>query len=171
MGMFDTIIGDLECPQCRKTREREIQTHRGPSLMETYYIGDTIEPFYFGNYWFEEEWYCVDCYKRDREKDENVKPHWYKAYVHCINGLIIQVSKARGEEEPLPDWTLIHKISRDRHNYRSTLLRIDDMIQGLTHREEGEAPFNLGQKTVDEVLERIREYIAGALSGEPPGMF
>lgn len=26
--------------------------------METYYIGDTLEPFYLGDYWFEEEWYC-----------------------------------------------------------------------------------------------------------------
>ncbi len=56
MGMFDTIMAELECPYCKQIEEREIQTKRGPSLMETYYVGDTIEPFFFGDYWFEEEW-------------------------------------------------------------------------------------------------------------------
>lgn len=171
--MFDTIIGELECPQCGKIKEREIQIHRGPSLLETYYIGDTIEPFYFGDYWFEEEWYCIDCYKTAREKDENAKPDWQKAYVRCINGMIVEVSNAELKEETLPDWTLIHKISRDRHNYRSTLLRIDGMIKSFSHRKKEETPFLLDTalKTADEVLEKIQEYIAGALSGKPPGLF
>jgi len=42
MGMFDTIMAELECPDCKQIEEREIQTKRGPSLMETYYVGDTI---------------------------------------------------------------------------------------------------------------------------------
>jgi hypothetical protein len=40
MGMFDTIIGELECPRCGKTKEREIQIHGGPCLQDTYYTGD-----------------------------------------------------------------------------------------------------------------------------------
>ena len=66
MGMFDTIIGELECPECKGVREREIQTHRGPCEMGTYYIGDTLEPFYFGDYWFDEVIICTriqcSCY-------------------------------------------------------------------------------------------------------------
>jgi hypothetical protein len=82
MGMFDTIIEEIECPHCRQTRAREIQAKLGPCLLETYYLGDTIEPFFFGDYWFEEEWHCEDCHKRDREKDENAKFAWHKVYVH-----------------------------------------------------------------------------------------
>jgi len=173
MGMFDTIIGKIECPDCRQTKEREIQTKRGPCLMETYHLGDTVEPFFFGDYWFEEEWYCVDCHKRAREKDENAKIDWHKVYVHCINGLIVGISNARGEEEKLPDWTLIHKISRDRHNYRNLLLKIDGTIKNFRRRKEGEThfPFDIGPKTTDELFERIQEDIGGVLKGKSPGFF
>ena len=172
MGMFDTIIGELECPQCGKTKERELQTHRGPCLLDTYYLGDTIEPFYFGDYRFEEEWYCRDCYQSAREKDENAKPDWQKAYVRCINGMIVEVSMNKVEDETLPDWSLLHKISRDRHNYRSNLLKIDGMIQRFTqlNGKETHFLFDEGFKTADQVLEKIQEVIAGALSGEPPGL-
>jgi hypothetical protein len=173
MGMFDTIIGEIECPECRQTKEREIQTKRGPCLMETYHLGDTIEPFFFGDYWFEEEWYCEDCHKRAREKDENAKIDWHKVYVHCINGLIVGISNARGEEEKLPDWTLIHRISRDRHNYRNLLLKIDGTIRNFRGRKDGEThfPFDIGPKTTDELFERIQEDIAGVLKGKSPGFF
>jgi len=173
MGMFDTIIGEIECPECRQTKEREIQTKRGPCLMETYHPGDTIEPFFFGDYWFEEEWYCGDCHKRARETDENVKIDWHKVYVHCINGLIVGISNARGEEEKLPDWTLIHRISRDRHNYRNLLLKIDGKIRNFRERKEGEAHFlfDIGPKTTDELFERIQEDIGEVLKGKSPGFF
>jgi hypothetical protein len=173
MGLFDTIIGELECPHCKGIREREIQTKRGPCLMETYYIGDTVEPFYFGDYWFEEEWHCEDCYRRDREKDENAKPDWHKAYVHCINGLIVEISISRTEDRNLPDWDLIHRVSRDRHNYRGCLLKIDGMIKNFRSRKEEKIrfPFDIGPKTTDELFERIQADIAGILGGESPGFF
>ena len=173
MGMFDTIMAELECPQCGKTGVQEIQTHRGPCLMELYYTGDTIEPFYFGDYQFEEEWYCRDCYRASREKGEKAKPYWHKAYVHCMNGMIVEVSNNKAEVETFPDWPLIHQISRDRHNYRSTLLKIDNMIHSFLRRkkEETPLPFDIGPKNMDELLDNIRENIAGALKGESPGMF
>jgi hypothetical protein len=173
MGMFDTIIGEIKCPDCEQTKEREIQTKRGSCLMETYALGDTIEPFYFGDYWFEEQWYCVDCHKRAREKDENAKIDWHKVYVHCINGLIVGISNARSEEEKLPNWTLIHKISRDRHNYRNLLSKIDGTIKNFMGRKEGEPrfPFDIGPKTTDELFERMQEEIAHVLKGESPGLF
>jgi hypothetical protein len=173
MGLFDSIIEALECPDCGQTKEREIQTKRGDCIMATYRVGDTIEPFYFGDYWFEEEWYCTDCYRRARERDESARPDWHKAYVHCINGLIVGVSKVREEEDKLPDWDLIHRISRDRHNYRTVLLRIDGLIKNFRSRKEGEKrfPFDIGPKTTDELFERILDDIAGALKGESPGLF
>ena len=173
MGMFDTIIGELECPECKGIREREIQTKSGPGLMETYYIGDTVEPFYFGDYWFEEEWHCQDCYRGAREKDEDAKPDWHKAYVHCINGLIVEISISRTEDRKLPDWDLIHRVSRDRHNYRELLLRIDGMIKNFQSRkvEETRFPISIGPKTMDELFERIQEDITGVMRGESPGLF
>jgi hypothetical protein len=173
MGMFDTIIAEIECPECRQTKEREIQTKRGPCLMETYHLGDTIEPFFFGDYWFEEEWYCGDCQRRAREKDENAKIDWRKVYVHCINGLIVGISNARREEEKLPDWTLIRRISRDRHNYRNLLLKIDGTIRNFRGRKDGEAhfPFDIGPKTTDELFERIQEDIGEVLKGKSLGFF
>jgi hypothetical protein len=141
--------------------------------METYRLGDTIEPFYFGDYWFEEEWYCADCRKRPRERDEHSKLGGHKVYVHCVNGLIVGISNVRDEEEKLPDWTLIHKISRDRHNYRNLLSKIDGTIRNFKSRKEGEPrfPFDLGPKTTDELFERIQEEIAHVLKGESPGLF
>jgi|GEM_PF-3108815 len=182
MGMFDSIIGELECPQCKGVREREIQTKRGPCLMETYYLGDTIEPFYFGDYWFEEEWQCQDCYQRAREKDQDAEREWHKAYVHCINGLIVEISLSRREDRSLPDWDLIHEISKDRHHYRSLLFKIDGMIKSFRRRKEPveglEAEpektrflFDFGPKTMDELFDRIEEDIAGVLKGESPGFF
>jgi hypothetical protein len=173
MGMFDTIIGEIECPDCKQTKEREIQTKRGPRLMETYHLGDTIEPFFFGDYWFEEEWSCEDCHRSAREKDEKAKFDWHKIYIHCLNGLIVDISNARREEEKLPDWALIHKISRDRHNFRNLLFKIDGTIKNFIERKEREArfPFDIGPKTTDELFERIQEDIAAVLKGRSPGIF
>lgn len=152
-------------PRMRTEEEREIQTKRGPCLLETYRLGDTIEPFFFGDYWFEEEWYCVDCLERAREKDEDAKFDWHKVYIRCINGLIVEIASARREEEKLPDWTLIHRISRDRHNYRSLLLRIDNMLKNFKERKEGEPrfPFDIGPKTTDELFDRINKDLSSPL--------
>jgi len=173
MGLFDTIRAELECPDCGLIKEREIQIKHGPCVMETYYRGDTIEPFFFGDYRIEEEWYCEDCYRKARETDENAKSVWHKSYIHCINGLIIEISGKRGKDPKLPDWDLIHEISRDRHNFRSLLLRIDNQIRGFRRRTDENAhfPFDLGPKTADELFDRIEEDIAGVLKGEAPGLF
>lgn len=173
MGMFDTIMAELECPDCKQIEEREIQTKRGPSLMENYYVGDTIEPFFFGDFWFEEEWYCKDCHRKARETDQDAKMVWHKSYVHCINGLILEVSTERKEDQKLPDWDLIHRISRERHNYRTLLVKIDNMINRFKDRKEGEDrfPFALGPKTLDELFEGIQGDIDSVLEGEAPGWF
>jgi len=141
--------------------------------METYYRGDTIEPFYFGDYWFEEEWYCEDCHRKAREKDENIKPAWHKSYIHCLNGLIVEVSSERGEDRKLPDWDLIHQISRDRHNFRTLLLKIDNKIRNFRRRKDEEVHplLDLGPKSVDELFDSIEEDIAGVMKGQAPGLF
>ena len=173
MGLFDTIRGELECPDCGLIREREIQTKQGPCSMKTYYKGDTIEPFYFGDYWFEEEWYCEDCYGNARGKDENARMVWHKSYIHCINGLIVEVSSERREDRKLPDWDLIHKISRDRHNFRSVLVKIDNQIGNFRRRKDEEAhPLSgFGPKSLDELFDSIQEDITGVMQGQAPGLF
>ena len=173
MGMFDTIIAELECPDCKQINEREIQTKRGECVMETYYVGDTIEPFYFGDYWFDEEWYCRDCCRMAREKEEKAKIVWHKSYIHCLNGLIIEVCAERKEDQKIPDWDFIHKISRERHNHRNLLVKIDNMIKCFRRRKEREEPFpfDFGPKTLDELFDEIGQDIERVLKGEPPGWF
>jgi hypothetical protein len=61
MGMFDTIRAILRCPVCGSVQERWIQTKKGPCLMLNLEVGDTIEPFFYGDYWLEEEWHCDEC--------------------------------------------------------------------------------------------------------------
>lgn len=48
MGMFDTILREIGCPECRQTKEREIKTKGGPCLMDTYRFGDTIDHSFSG---------------------------------------------------------------------------------------------------------------------------
>jgi hypothetical protein len=56
MGLFDTIRATLSCPVCGSIREREIQTKQGPCAMLTLEMGDTIEPFFYGDYWMEDDY-------------------------------------------------------------------------------------------------------------------
>lgn len=42
MGMFDTIILETQCPYCKRTEEREIQTKDLDQLMLVYRKGDTV---------------------------------------------------------------------------------------------------------------------------------
>lgn len=173
MGLFDTVRAELKCPDCQVMKEREIQTKRGPCLMQAYYKGDTIEPFYFGDYWFEEEWTCEDCHRRARETDENAKLVWHKSYIHCINGLIVDVAGEKGEDRKLPDWDLVHTISRDRHNFRSLLLKIDNSIRNFRRRKDDEDHplFDFGPKSVDELFDGIQEDITGVMKGQTVGFF
>jgi len=73
----------------------------------------------------------------------------------------------------LPDWDMIHKISRDRHNFRSLLVKIDNKIGNFKSRkdEKVQPPFEFGPKSVDELLDDIQEDIAGVMKGRAPGLF
>jgi hypothetical protein len=46
-------------------------------------IGDTIEPFFYRDYWIEERWYCDDCQQRMPEDERWQHPQ--TAFIHCIN--------------------------------------------------------------------------------------
>ncbi|MBI4526875.1 MAG: hypothetical protein HY695_24020 [Deltaproteobacteria bacterium] len=107
MGLFDSIYAALACPVCRSVKEREIQTKKGPCLMLRLEVGDTIEPFFYGDYWIEEEWDCDDCRKKMPEESQ-----WHKAFIHCINGLIVEVTP----EKPPPSdrtWETAMKRSKN----------------------------------------------------------
>jgi hypothetical protein len=69
MGLFDSIRATLSCHVCGSSTEREIQTKAGPCLMLNLEIGDTIEPFFYGDYWMEERWHCEDCQQRMLKKN------------------------------------------------------------------------------------------------------
>ncbi len=170
MGLFDSIRATLPCPVCGSIKEREIQTKQGPCLMLSLEIGDTIEPFFYGDYWMEEEWDCDDC--REQMPEEK---RWHKGFIHCINGLIVQVTAERPPEAKLPDWDLIHKLSRDRLRFRRTLMGIKNSVLGFRKRKEvGEkrVPFlDIGPRTIEELLEQILEDVERAEKEEPLGWF
>jgi len=171
MGLFDSIRVTLPCPVCGSIKRREIQTKRGPCALLSLEVGDTIEPFFYGDYWMEEEWDCEDC--REQMPEEK---RWHKAFIHCINGLIVEVTPEKPPQGKLPDWDLIHTLSRDRHRFRQTLTVIKNSISGFRERikagEKGRIPFlDIGPKTVDELLDKIVDDVERAERGEPPGLF
>lgn len=139
-------------------------------------VGDTIEPFFYGDYWIEEDWHCSDCQEQMSE-DERWQ-HAHKVFVHCINGLIVEVTPEKPGEGELPDWNLIHTLSRDRLRFRHTLRGIRNSIDGFRERarlvgeQEQRARFwDIFPKTVDELLDKIVEDIERVEKGEPIGLF
>jgi hypothetical protein len=171
MGMFDTIKAKLPCPVCGSVKERGIQTKKGPCALLNLEIGDTIEPFFYGDYWLEEEWNCDDCRKHAPEDNS-----WHKAFIHCLNGLIIEVAPEKPPLGKLPDWDLIHKLSRDRSLYRETLRTIRGSVLSFKERmaagEKARPLFlDIGPKTVEELLDKIVEDVDRAKRGEPAGWF
>lgn len=174
MGMFDTIRGILSCPVCGSTAEREIQTKQGPCLLLNLEIGVTIEPFFYGDYWMRERWYCKECQRKMPEDRRWDNPH--DAFIHCLNGLIVEIASSRPPEGKLPDWNLIHRLSRDRLRYREALSRIKNTVEGFRRRQEAEdkprpALLDFGPTTVNELLDQIVEQAGSAEKGEPPGVF
>lgn len=171
MGLFDTIRATLPCPVCGSTKERGVQTKQGPCLMLHFEVGDTIEPFFYGDYWIEEEWYCEDCREQLPEEKQ-----WHEAFIHCINGLIVEVTPDKPPQGKLPDWDLIYTLSRDRLRFRETLMVIRNSILRFRERTEAEGkeriPFlDIGPKTVDELLDKIVDHVERANRGESPGWF
>jgi hypothetical protein len=171
MGLFDTIWATLPCPVCGSARERGVQTKQGPCAMLNLEIGDTIEPFFYGDYWMEEAWDCQDCRKQRPEENQ-----WHKAFIHCLNGLIIEVTPEKPPQGELPDWDLVHKLSRDRQRYRQTLRAIRGSVLRFKERteagEEKRHPFlDIGPKTIDELLSEILNDAERAERGESPGLF
>lgn len=168
MGLFDSITATLPCYVCGSSTEREIQTKKGPCLMLNLEVGDTIEPFFYGDYWIEERWYCADCQQRMPE-DERWQ-HSQTAFIHCINGLIVEVTSIKPPEGKMPDWPLVHQLSRDRLRYREALSRIRNSILGFRRREQTlggkrSALFDIGPKTVDPLLDKIVDDVERAEGG------
>jgi len=171
MGLFDTIRATLPCPVCGSINEREIQTKKGPCALFDLEVGDTLEPFFYGDNWLEEDWDCDDC--RERTQAET---RWHKSFIHCINGLIVEVTPEKPPQGKLPDWDLIHNLSRDRHRYRQTLRVIKNSVlafkEGTEAGERKPHPLlDFGPKTVDELLDKIVEHVEHVEKGEPPGLF
>jgi len=174
MGLFDSIRATLPCGVCGSSVKREIQTKVRPCLMLNLEIGDTIEPFFYGDYWMEEIWHCDDCQRRMPEKERWQHPQ--TVFIHCINGLIVEVTSTKPPEGKLLDWALVHQLSRDRLRYRETLSKVKSSILAFRRREstKGEnnsALFDFGPKTVDELLDKIIDDIDLAETGEPVGLF
>jgi len=134
MGLFDSIRATLPCHVCGSSAEREIQTKKGPCLLLNLEVGDTIEPFFYGDYWIEERWHCEDCQQRMLEEER--WQHAQTAFIHCINGLIVEVTSIKPTEGKMPDWPLVHQLSRDRLRYREALSRIRNSILGFRQREQ-----------------------------------
>ena len=172
--MFDTIRATLTCQDCGVTAEQEIQTKQGPCVLLNLEIGDTIEPFFHGDYWIEERWWCDDCEKR-KPKAKRWDRH-QTTFIHCINGLLVEVTTTKPAEGKIPDWELIHQLSRDRQRYREALTGIKNSVVSFRDRQKRKPDkrsrlFDFGPKTVDELLDGIIDRVESAKKGEPPSMF
>ena len=82
------------------------------------------------------------------------------AFIHCVNGLIVEVTSIKPPERKMPDWPFIHQLSRDRLRYREALSRIRNSVLGFRRREERKAEkesclIDIGPKTVDELLDEM----------------
>jgi hypothetical protein len=93
MGMFDTIRAILSCPVCGSAAEREIQTKQGPCVLLNLEVGDTIEPFFHGDYWMREQWYCKKCQRTTPEDKRWDNPN--DVFIHCLNGLIVEIASSK----------------------------------------------------------------------------
>jgi len=56
--------------------------------------------------------------------------HSQPAFLHCVNGPIVEVILIKPPEGKIPDWPLVHQLSRDRHRYRETL-SVNIVLQAL----------------------------------------
>lgn len=66
-----------------------------------------------------EQWHCKECQRKTPENQRWDNSH--DVFIHCVNGLIVEIASSRPPEEKLPDWNLIHRLSRDRLRYRDAL--------------------------------------------------
>jgi len=90
--------------------------------------------------------------------------------------LIVEVTPEKPPEDKLPDWELVHQLSRDRQRYRQTLRVVRNSILRFKERlaagEEKRRPLlDIGPKTIDELLDGIVDDVERAERGEPLGWF
>jgi hypothetical protein len=104
----------------------------------------------------------------------NVGNNAQAAFVHCVNGLIVEVTSAKPSEGKIPDGSLVHQLLRDRVQYREALSKINNSILGFRRQEEKEAeksplPINISLKTV-ELLDKIIDDVDRVKTGKPVGL-
>jgi len=109
MGMFDSIIAEIECPKTRKTEKNEIQIKWREQRyrdIEGFLVGDTvnnIDPEY-NNTWIKADYICQSCSPKTRQniggrKIEFVRVRdqiWHPCYVKIENGRIASVLTEEG---------------------------------------------------------------------------
>ncbi|OIR59776.1 hypothetical protein BLL41_18175 [Bacillus sp. FMQ74] len=63
MGMFDSFIGQIKCPNCKNQQKTEVQFKWGECLLLDYELGDVVsgapEGLYVEDDWFNER--CSNC--------------------------------------------------------------------------------------------------------------
>lgn len=60
MGMFDTFVGEIECPFCNKVNQIEEQTKSYNCLLRDFKTGDYIDKSNT-NYFYQFDCYCKNC--------------------------------------------------------------------------------------------------------------
>ncbi|MEC4030257.1 hypothetical protein [Bacillus subtilis] len=63
MGMFDSFIGQIKCPNCKNQQKTEVQFKWSECLLLDYELGDVVpgaqEGLYVEDDWFNEQ--CSNC--------------------------------------------------------------------------------------------------------------
>lgn len=188
MGMFDSFLIRLKCPNCKKVDLQEIQTKAFANILANYHIGDIVENSPIGEFWLKEEWWCESCLNKKLDKHK----YEHTIYLRLIDGLFIGVyseSEYYEQRKRSPDTYEIMQLYRQSAykgtNRRTLIQRIYGLImQAKTHWKNKESkPANENKlenfilptaqnsdELVDGILQIIEEYKKQEteLDDEPP---
>ncbi len=172
MGMFDSFLVKLECPLCKKTELREIQTKQFANILAAYHVGDIVEDAPVGEFWLKDEWWCENCRKKKREYNHDI-------YLRLLEGLFLGVYTEQQYQEQrkklLDTYEIMQLYKQSAHagtNRRFLIQRIDSLIKGSRIQwknetsSKGKFPFLL-PKNNEELVKEIEEIINRFKENEP----
>lgn len=101
MGMFDSIYSQLRCPVCGAKELQEVQTKQFECALSRYVVGDMVDQAPTGDVWLAERWMCRTCHE---ERDDTTL---HPAFVHLVDGFILEVTQEDKRAEPTNPATLL----------------------------------------------------------------
>jgi hypothetical protein len=136
MGMFDSFYVTLNCPTCKKTALREVQTKAFANALFDYRPGDIVDQAPIGEYWLKETWWCSTCKEKNRTYE-------FAIFLHIIDSLFIGAYSPTEVQQERTKHIDTYQIMRQFHKSatlgtkRGQLLRrIFHLISGFQSRQK-----------------------------------